>query len=808
MFENRPAAKIVSLFIVGILAGWYIPFSIWYLPIALFAFLFIAFVVSNRQPETSPTLSNIILCFLLMLLGVFKITLDTRYTPNNHISHFINPNQEIVLSALVIDQPAKQRHRIQLVAEVDSFLHPSSQKKIEGEILVTILAKEKNISLLEQLSYGTKIQLRGYLEQPQQARNPGDFDYRKYLRLKDIHAQCFIRNTEHIKISGEGGNWFFRAIIFPSRKWMSAQFDTFVSSREGNFLKGLLVGDRSEIDSEAKSAFINAGVMHILAVSGSNVLFIILILSSIFSVIRLPSILSFVLQCCALVFYIFLSGESASVMRAVIMGIIFLIGKEYELFTDHYNTIAAAALIVLLMDTRQLFDAGFQLSFAAVFSLAFFYPKLQSLDQFFPLQLRTSAVFKFLWITFSATFAATLGTLPFTTLYFEKISVIGLVTNLFAIPFAGLLLALGVTVIFFAAISPWVAQFYAATTKFLSYVFLEIINYLGHISFASFDMKLSYFESLAFYAALFLLFTSFQRQFQRRTIIFGFFLINFLLYKNLYTQLFYHSKHTLRVTALNVGQGDAIHIQFPNGENFLVDAGPKSLTYDAGEKIVVPYLKRQNIVHLNGIIVSHPHSDHLGGVPAVLRHIPVDTVFDSGEPATSNLFLEYLHILDSMNIPRKKIAKGNTLGNFLFVKNFILHPTEKFADTSVTPNLNNGSVVFKSVYKNTSVLFDGDAEKEAEETLARTYGNFLKSSLLKVGHHGSRTSTSKIFLEKVHPQIALISVGVRNKFRHPSKTTLKHLREKRVQYFRTDEEGAVVFESDGNSWKRINWREE
>ncbi|MBM4166820.1 MAG: DNA internalization-related competence protein ComEC/Rec2 [Ignavibacteria bacterium] len=808
MFERRPAAKIVSFFIVGILAGWYVPFSILYVPIALSVFLFIAYIVANIPSETSLTLSNIILCFLLLLLGVWKISLDTQYISNNHISRFINPNQEIILSAIVIDQPTKKRHRMQFVAEVDSLIHPISRQKIEGEILVTVLSKERNFALFERLTYGTKIQLQGYLEQPQQARNPGDFDYRKYLRLKDIHAQCIIKNTEHINISGEGGNWFFRIIVFPSRKWMSTQLDTFISSREGNFLKGLLLGDRSEIDSEAKTAFINAGVMHILAVSGSNVLFIILIFSSIFSAIRLPAKLSFAIQCFALVFYIFLTGESASVTRAVIMGIIYLIGKEYELFTDNYNTIATAALIVLLFDARQLFDAGFQLSFAAVFSLAFFYPKLKSLDQFFSLKLRTATLFKFLWVTFSATFAATLGTLPFTTLYFEKISVIGLLTNLFVIPFSGLLLALGVTVIFFAAFAPWIAQVYASTTKVLSYLFLETINYTGHLSFASFDLKLSYHESLAFYAALFFLCTSFQRQFQRRIFIFGLFLMNFFLYKNLYVQFIRNAEYKYRITVLDVGQGDALHIKFPNGENFLVDAGPKSLTYDAGEKIVVPYLKRQNIFHLNGIIVSHPHSDHLGGVPAVLREISVDTVFDSAEPANSNLFMEYHHVLDSMNIAHKKISKGMSIGNFLFVKNFILHPTETFADTSKTPNLNNGSVVFKSIYKNTSVLFSGDAEKEAEDIITYTYGDFLKSSLLKVGHHGSRTSTSKKFLESVRPHIALISVGVRNKFRHPSKTTLKHLRENNVQYFRTDEEGAIVFESDGNSWKRINWREE
>ncbi|MBS4029071.1 MAG: DNA internalization-related competence protein ComEC/Rec2 [Ignavibacteriales bacterium] len=802
---NKPAIKFLLPFLAGILIGWYVPLPLWFIGSVTLLFLALTFIVSFPHISLSPVFVTLTFVCAIIFFGVFKITYDTRPTAKNDVAKFINPNNEVRLVGTIVDPAIRKKKSLQLMLDVDSLKMKSFFQNVEGEILVAISSKDNRVSLQKELTYGKRVSLIGFLEQPSPARNPGDFDYQKYLRLKNIHALCFVRSVDSVHIIGEQGNWFYRDIVFPSRKWISSQLDTFVGGDEANFLKGLIVGDRSEITTEAKNAFINAGVMHILAVSGSNVLFLILIFSSLFAALRIPKTISFYTQCVLLVFYIFLTGESASVTRAVLMGIIFLSAHHFELHHDNFNTLAFAALVILLFDAKQLFDSGFQLSFAAVFSLAYFYPKIFSLNQFFPERLRKNYLGKNLWLVFASTFAATLGTLPFITTYFEKISLIGIITNLFVIPLSGVLLALGATVSFFSLFSNWVAGIYAAATKLCTAIFLWSIDFLGNIPYASIDVQISFLDSLLFYSALFLLFNSFSKQFRRRIIIFGFLLVNLFLYRSLYAD-FQITTDKLRITFLDVGQGDAIHIHFPTGENILVDAGPRSPSYDAGARVIVPYLKRHNISRLDALIVSHPHSDHLGGVPSILRSVSVDSVFDSKAEATSALYTEYLHLLDSLDIPRKNLYAGMQFLQIANTRLFALHPTLEYADTHFISNLNNSSVVFKLAHKNISVLFVGDAEKEAEEVLQHRYGNFLRSSLLKVGHHGSKTSTSEHFFTDVNPDIAVVSVGTRNKFRHPSKSTMLRLREHNVHFFRTDEEGAVMFESDGKDWKKIQWR--
>ena len=289
---------------MGILLEWYFPLPYWFSFTSTFIFLLLSFFAFRFKTFFSEALVSFTLLLTIIFFGIFKTALDTQLTSQNNVSHFINPNEEVQLIGTITNPSSARKKTIQLVLDVDSFKTKFVQRKVEGEILVTILNKEQKQNFEEQLLYGKIISLKGFLEQPPFARNPGDFDYSKYLKLKDISAVCFVPSVDSVVIIGESGNWFFREIVFPSRKWISHQLDVFVGGDEGNFLKGLIVGDRSEIDNEAKTAFINAGVMHILAVSGSNVLFLILIFSSLFAALRLPKSISYFAQCGILLFYI------------------------------------------------------------------------------------------------------------------------------------------------------------------------------------------------------------------------------------------------------------------------------------------------------------------------------------------------------------------------------------------------------------------------------------------------------------------------------------------------------------------------
>jgi competence protein ComEC len=261
----------------------------------------------------------------------------------------------------------------------------------------------------------------------------------------------------------------------------------------------------------------------------------------------------------------------------------------------------------------------------------------------------------------------------------------------------------------------------------------------------------------------------------------------------------------LRVSFIDVGQGDAALLEFPGGETMLVDAGPASPSFDAGEKTVVPYLKRKGIIRLDMLVATHPHNDHIGGIPAVMEECDVFHVIDPGRIVESSVSLRFEEALNNERCRRSHARTGMLSGQLQSARIYVLGPDEVSAGAG---NLNNSSVVFKLVYGSVSFLFTGDAEKESEERMVRRYGDFLKSTVLKVGHHGSRTSSSGIFLDFVNPEIAVVSVGTRNRYRHPSRETMQELALRDVVTLRTDTEGAVILETDGRNVEKVVWRGE
>jgi competence protein ComEC len=207
------------------------------------------------------------------------------------------------------------------------------------------------------------------------------------------------------------------------------------------------------------------------------------------------------------------------------------------------------------------------------------------------------------------------------------------------------------------------------------------------------------------------------------------------------------------------------------------------------------------IRRLDAVVLSHAHSDHLGGVPAILRSLEVAEVIDSDPNAHSALFQEYLRLVDSLHLKRTIIQEGSTIPFSSAIRCFVLHPPPH----KVVETLNNQSLVLKVCFGHTALLLAGDAEWEAERRIAGRYATFMRAGLLKVPHHGSSTSSSPAMLDKVRPSLAIVSVGANNKFGHPSSHTLRRLTRYGCAFIRTDEHGAVIVESDGERWRCVDW---
>lgn len=745
-----------------------------------------------------------LLLFLIFLGGILKITLDKHPPELRALDAVLALPQPVLIDGVVVDPPKTQGDRIRLVVDVHQVRGGGRSIALSTSVLTSLESKGAGTGVIDSLTYGRKIQFVGMVTYPGAARNPGEFDLRHYLQLHGIYARAFIEDVGTLVVGEETGNRLFREVVYPLRGAISQHLDLFVGGEEAKFLKGLTIGDRSEISSEVKDAFVNAGVMHILAVSGLHVGLITIMFVVVLSMLRLPETVRIVLVCALLIIYIFLTGSSPSVVRAVIMAVVVFGAKLFDRKVDVLNSLAVAALVILFWDARQLSLPGFQLSFAAVLSIVLLYPVFYSWFQKLSGRLRDQQFVDGIIRLFCLSLAAGLGTLPFTALYFGKIPVVGFLANIPVVPLSGVVLAAAMTAVVFSFMWDAAAILYGLAAKVLTFGLLESVAFFGNLPFSYVDAYFSTWEIILFYAGITVVVTI-GRWSVKRLIIVLLVFFNCLLYASLFG--FIGTPAVLRTTFLDVGQGDAVFVEFPNGKNMLIDAGPRGLHTDAGRRVVVPFLKNKNIDYIDAVVVSHPHNDHGGGVPSLLREIRVGRVLDAGSKTQSSLLREYHHLVDSLNVPYRRIIAGDTIDCGRDVRLYVVHPSGRFIphDTSGR-NINNESVVMKLAYGNTSMLFAGDAEEEAEEIVVRRYNGFLRSDVLKVGHHGSGTSSTERFLAATSPAVAVISVGRNNKFRHPSQIVLGRLREKNVRVYRTDEQNAVILMSDGLEWKEESWR--
>jgi len=252
-----------------------------------------------------------------------------------------------------------------------------------------------------------------------------------------------------------------------------------------------------------------------------------------------------------------------------------------------------------------------------------------------------------------------------------------------------------------------------------------------------------------------------------------------------------YEQSALQVKVLDVGQGDAILIRGAE-QVVLVDTGD----IEARDKLVA-YIKKEGITTIDKVVITHPHADHLGGMIGVLENFKVKQIYDSGQTATTALYRKYLAEVKKQKIPFTLVTAGDEISISNEIKLKILSPEKPFITESAA---NNNSVVAKLIYNQFSMLLTGDAEREAEVRMVKSYAKELKSTVLKAGHHGSNTSSSSGFLKAVGAEAVVISLGANNDYHHPHPSTLKKYAEAKLNVYRTDLDGTVVISSDGKTY--------
>jgi competence protein ComEC len=256
----------------------------------------------------------------------------------------------------------------------------------------------------------------------------------------------------------------------------------------------------------------------------------------------------------------------------------------------------------------------------------------------------------------------------------------------------------------------------------------------------------------------------------------------------------------MTVAFLSVGQGDAAVIRTPSGKTVLVDAGPAETSrggFDAGQKVVVPYLRRQGVNSIDAFVISHPHEDHIGGAEAVLYNFKVKTVLDSGLAQPVGPYRELLGRIRDSHITYRKVRRGHVIDLHDGVVIEVLAPRAGESTPEGDSGVNNTSVILRVRYGKTRVLFAGDAEEEEEEEMLAS-GEAVMSDVLKIPHHGSAQGTNTEWLAAIGPKVAVISVGWRNQFGHPAKSVLQRLQDAGIDTYRTDRNGTVTISTDGS----------
>ncbi len=695
------------------------------------------------------------------------------------------------------------------------------------------------------LAYGTRLRIRAKLHPARNYRNPGAFDYEGYLRDNGISVLGSAEAKDIERLPGFSGS---RVELWRTRVHASivAKIHQLWPASQASLMDAMVLGEESFLRNATRTEYQRSGTYHVLVVSGMNLSILAFAIFWTLRQFRVDPALAAITTVMVSFGYAFVVGVGPPVWRAALMLATYLGARLLYRERNMMNAIGAAALGVLIADPHALFGASFQLTFLAVFIIAGIgspilerttLPYARGLRLLraasydlhvapavaqFRLDLRLIAgrlrrfigdrlslalpaifirvaigVSELLFI--SALMQAGLA-LPM-AYYFHRATTMGMPANLAVIPLTQLLMPSAAAALGLGYISTTLAN----PAVWISGVALEgiagTVHFLGgtHLAGASVaDMRVampSLAMILASIAALALAMLAATRA-RWATFASVVFLFGVAVWIAFVPSRPHLRPGVMEMTTIDVGQGDSILLVTPEGRALLIDAGglPQWMhsDFDLGEQVVSSYLWNRGIDRLDVVAITHPHADHLGGMPAVIANFHPQELWISVDKPVGQLAPIVAQAQRAgMKVSVKKEGDEFDYGGAHF---HMLAPGRDQITGSMRPN--DDCLVFTATFRGTTALLEGDAERPAERRVVEEHPEAM---LLKVAHHGSASGTSADLLATVHPRYAVISVGVRNVYGHPRREVLERLQQAGVKTYRTDEEGAVSFYLDGKS---------
>lgn len=575
---------------------------------------------------------------------------------------------------------------------------------------------------------------------------PNTFNYKQYLANKDIHHIVEIKKISLIKKN--------KNIFYKIKNYFLERNNKI--SKSCQYVKAFVFGAKNEISVDVNSSYRSNGISHLLAISGSHIVLFVAVLSFLLKKLHVKENNRYITIIIFVIFYMFLTNFAMSVVRASIFAILLMINKIYYFYIKSINLLLLALAIIIFYNPRLIYDIGLEYSFIITFFLILFKDFIDSKNYFISL--------------FKTSFIAFVVSLPITVYNFYEINILSIFYNMFFVPYVSFILIPLSMIVYILPFLDNVLYFLIEIMEYISLALskIKILNFIL--------MKPSNFIFVLYYFFIFVCYFYYKKKKKCYFLLFTILTLWHYLYPNLIKEYYY--------MMIDVGQGDSSLIVL-NKSATLIDTGGY-LSYDGeytssiARNKIIPYLKSVGIKKIDNLILTHGDNDHMGDSIYLVENFKVDNIFLNSNQFNS-LELKLFKIAQKRKV-KIKILKQN---DKIKIDHYYLQSLNKnFADE------NDSSIVLYTKINKYSILLLGDIGKNVEKYILNEY-KLANISILKLAHHGSKTSSDFKFLDIANPKLALISVGMNNKFNHPSIETIKSLDNLKINYLKTSEYGSI-----------------
>ncbi len=757
---------------------------------------------------------------ILFFLGGTLLQLGSQ-RPSN-ILPLAQQHQKVIVEGVLLQPPQVHKKTVKFSVLARTVFFRGKSIPAGEKMLITVY---RNIP--ENLLPGGNLRFPARLRAFSNFRNPGCYDYETAMKIKGFSCAGAVSDGRRIEARGKTSLPFPYGYLELLKQPLREFFHRTLSPEDEKLFNALILGERRGIDKTLREPFNRTGLGHVLAVSGLHIglvawlsfFFLKWLMARSYRLTLAINVrkAAAVLTCIPVILYASLAGLQISCQRAMIMALVFFGSILLDREKDIWSTLALAAFIVLAIEPMSLFSIGFQLSFTAVLGILWLAPPFLSTKSVPAKNLNriTSLWFRLkrgLTGLVVISLAAQIILLPLIVQYFHRVSPVALPANITTIPLLGFwIIPAGLLASLFLPLCPLLAALILHIGATGVHVMMAIIRFWSHFPFASLWMVTpTAMETGLFYGLLFCVFFFKKWRWTKPVLA----LICTAIFLDTIYWIHTTSFHRdLRVTYLDVGQGNAALVEFPGKKRMVIDGGgfPGS-EFDVGRNVIAPYLWKQKITQVDYLVLSHPQADHMKGLIFLAEAFHPKEFWYNGDSSRDAAFSELMNIVSSRNMDillPVSLSRGRKISR---VQIETLHPPPRQQIPGKRWSLNNRSLVLRLSYRGRSFLFPGDIESQGEKIMLKNGPKKMRAQVLLSPHHGSKTSNSREFLAAVVPRVCIVSCGEKNRFGFPHPSTLEILRRKKCRIFRTDRDGAIQISVSakkgkdkirtwGNHWK-------